>query len=73
VVRLFPSKISAYFVHKIKALDKDRVYSSVCRISEITGCNSFTSAITSRRSVTNVVMRNLLYVRNERMTRHSEN
>jgi hypothetical protein len=63
MVRLFQSKISAYFVHKIKVLDKDRFYSSVCRISEITGCNSFTSAIT----------RNLLYARNERMTRHAEN
>lgn len=73
MVRLFPNNISVYFVHKIKALDKDRVYSSVCRISEITSCNSVTSAITSRRSVPNVVMRNLLYARNERVTRHAEN
>jgi len=60
-------------MHKIKALGKDRVYSSVCRISEITGSNSVTSVITSRRSVPNVVMRNLLYAGNERMTGHAEN
>ena len=73
MVRFSPNKIFLHFVHKIKALDKDRVYSSVCRISEITGCNFVTSAITSRRSVPNVVMRNLLYARNERMTRLAGN
>jgi len=62
-----------YFVHKIKALDKDHVYSSVCRVSGITGCNSITSAITSRRSVPNIVMRSLLDARNERMNRHAKN
>jgi ribosomal protein L5 len=73
VVRLFPNKVFVYFVHKIEALDKDRVCRSVCRISEITGCNSVISAITSRRSVPNVVMRDLLYAGNEHMNRHAEN
>jgi len=36
-----------YILHKIKSLDKDLVCPSVCHISEITGCNSVTSAITS--------------------------
>jgi hypothetical protein len=64
---------SLHNVHKINAFDKDRVCPSVCRISKITGCNSVTSAITSRRFVPNVVMRSLLYAGNERMIRHAEN
>jgi len=73
VVRLLPNKRFVYILYKIKALDKDRACPSVSRIFEIPGCNSVTSAITSRRSVPNVVMRNLLYAGNEHMTRHAEN
>lgn len=72
MVRLFSDELSVYILHKIEALRKDLDCPSVCRISEITGCNSVTSAITSRRSVPNVVMRNLLCAGNERKTRHTE-